>query len=109
MIMMNQNFPEDDKHRSEPEIIPPGKMDIREMEGRLRGRVPTDAYSFHRVYISRTGPFGLLPFFLLAGVIGAVLLIFMASAFLILIPVAGVILAASLFAGLLRGRARWPR
>jgi hypothetical protein len=108
-MIMNQRFPEDDEHRSEPEIIPPGHTDIREMEGRLRARVPTDAYSFHRVYVSRIGPFGLLPFFLSACVIGAALLIFMLGAFLILIPLAGFVLAASIFAGLLRGRSHWPR
>jgi hypothetical protein len=109
MNMINRRFPQDSENRSEPEILPPGHTDIREMEGRLQGRVPMDAYSFHRIYVSRIGLFGLLPFFLLTGVIGAALLIFMLGAFLILIPVAAFVLAAALFAGLLRGRSRWPR
>ena len=107
--MMNQRFPKDDEPRSEPEIIPPGQTDIREMEGRLNGRLTTNETGFQRVYVSRIGPLGLVPFFLLAGVIGAILLIFMLGAFLILIPVAGFVLAAALFAGLLRGRSHWPR
>ena len=74
------------------------------MESRLRRRVTTS--SFQRIYVSRIGPFGLLPFFVLAGFIAAAFFIVMLGAFLILIPVAGFVLAAAIFAGLLRGRSR---
>lgn len=93
-------------HHSEPEIIPPGCTDLREAESILRGRVTTDERGYHRIYVSRAGPFGLLPFFLIAGIFTAVLLVFALGAFLILLPVAGLVLAAALFAGLLRGRSR---
>jgi len=109
MIMINRRFPQDDEHRTEPEIIPPGHTDIREVESRLWGRVSTGEHSFHRIYVSRIGPFGLLPFFLLTGFFVAAMLVFAWGAFLILLPVAGFVLAAALFAGLLRGRSRWPR
>jgi hypothetical protein len=45
---------------------------------------------------------------LLGGIISIALLIFALSAFLILIPVAGVVLAVAIIAGLLRGYPRWP-
>jgi hypothetical protein len=108
MTMINRRFPQDDEHRSEPEIIPPGHTDIREVESRLWGRVSTGEHSFHRIYVSRISPFGLLPFFLLGGLFAAGVLVFALGAFLILLPVAGFVLAAALFAGLLRGRSRWP-
>ena len=107
--MITKRFPQDGGHRSEPEIIPPGRTDIRELESQLRGRVSADATGFHRIYVSRIGPFGLLPIFLVTGFFAAAMLVFALGAFLILLPVAGFILAAAIFAGLLRGRSRWPR
>jgi hypothetical protein len=109
MTMTDRRSPQDDGHHSEPEIIPPGQTDIREMESRLWGRVVADEQSFHRVYAAKIGPLGLLPFFLLAGVVGAAVFFFMFGAFLILLPVAVVVLAAALFAGLLRSLLRGPR
>jgi hypothetical protein len=109
MTMTDRRSPQDDGYHSEPEIIPPGQTDLREMESKLWGRVVTDRESIHRVYVSKIGPLGLLPFFLLAGVVGAAVLFFMFGAFLILIPVAGVVLAATIVAGLLRPHSRWPR
>jgi hypothetical protein len=63
----------------------------------------------NRVYVTKIGQFGLLPYFLLGGVILLAMLLFVVGAFLILIPVAGVVLAAAIIAGLLRGYPRWPR
>ncbi len=62
--------------------------------------------SFQRIYVAKTGPFGLLPFFVLAGVIAATFFVFVLGAFLILLPIAGFLLAAAVVTGLLRGRAR---
>jgi hypothetical protein len=109
MTMINGRFPEDSEPRSEPEILPPGKTDRRELEGRLRGRVSSDAYGFQRIYVSRIGPFGFLPLVLFGGLFTAALFVFVVSAFFILIPVAAFLLAGALFAGLLRGRSHWLR
>jgi len=79
---------------------------MREAESELRRRLSEGGQSFHRIYVAKSGPFGLLPFFLLAGVIAAVFLIFVLGAFLILLPLAGFALAAAVVAGLLRGRSR---
>jgi hypothetical protein len=109
LITMNdRRFTQEGENHSEPEIIPPGQTDFREMESRW-GKVSTDEKSFHHIYISRIGPFGTLPFFLLGGLLAAGLVVFAVSAFLILLPVAGVVLAAALVTALLRGRSRWPR
>ena len=102
MKMTNRRFREDGEPCSEPEIIPPGRMDLREAESELRGRLSRGEQSYHRIYIAKTGPFGLLPFFLLSGVIAAVFLVFVLGAFLILLPLAGFALAMALATGLLR-------
>ena len=104
--MIDRRFPPDEEHRSEPEIIPPGRGGgapessfwVRDFES---GR--------HRIHVTKIGRFGLLPFFLLGGIFFIALLVFVLGAFLILIPVAGVVLAAAIIAGLLRGSPRWPR
>ncbi|HEX3495175.1 MAG TPA: hypothetical protein VHT48_07385, partial [Methylocella sp.] len=97
--MIDRRLLPDDEHHSEPEIIPPGRAGgepespfwVREVE---RGS--------NRVYVTKIGQFGLLPYFLLGGVILLAMLLFVVGAFLILIPVAGVVLAAAIIAGLLR-------
>ncbi|MGI8567917.1 MAG: hypothetical protein ACR2KT_01925 [Methylocella sp.] len=96
-----------EEHRSEPEVIPPGRADGSELESTFWAREVERGS--HRIYVTKIGRFGLLPFFLLGGIILIALLIFVVGAFLILIPVAGVVLAAAIIAGLLRGYPRWPR
>jgi hypothetical protein len=105
--MINRGFPPDEQHDSEPEIIPPGRAYGSEPETTFwRKEV---ARGSHQIYVTKIGPFGLLPFFLLGGIISIALLIFLLGAFLVLIPVAGFVLAAAIIAGLLRGNPRWPR
>jgi|SRR5580693_1109913 hypothetical protein len=107
MTMIDRRYPPDEENRSEPEIIPPGRANGSEPESAFWVREVERGS--HRIYVTKTGRFGLLPFFLLGGIISIALLIFVLSAFLILIPVAGVVLAAAIIAGLLRGYPRWPR
>jgi TM2 domain-containing membrane protein YozV len=107
MTMIDRRFPPDEEHRSEPEIIPPRRADGSEPESTFWVR--DVERGSHRVYVTKIGRFGLLPFFVLGGIILIALLIFVLGAFLILIPVAGVVIAAAIIAGLLRGYPRWPR
>jgi hypothetical protein len=105
--MIDRRFRPDEVHRSEPEIIPPGRAYGNAPESTFRMREV--AGGSHRVYVSKIGWFGLLPYFLLGGIVLMALLIFVLGAFLILIPVAGIVLAAAIMAGLLRGYPRRPR
>jgi hypothetical protein len=106
MTMIDRRLP-DEEHRSEPEIVPPGRADGGEPESTLWVR--DVERGSRRIYVTKIGRFGLLSFFLLGGIIMIALLIFVLGAFLILIPVAGVVIAAAIIAGLLRGYPRWPR
>jgi TM2 domain-containing membrane protein YozV len=105
--MIDWRFPPTEEHRSEPEIIPPGRAASSERESTFWVREVERGS--HRIYVTKIGRFGLLPYLLLGGFILIALLIFVLGAFLILIPVAGVVLAVAIIAGLLRGYPRWPR
>ena len=82
--------------RTEPEIIPPG-------DARLRSRWRTSSNDSHRAYVTRIGPFGVALLALGIGAVAASILLLFIGAFLIMLPFAGVLLAAAIVIGLLRG------
>jgi hypothetical protein len=85
-----------DRPRLEPEVIPPGEARARwddSFEGRARGRV----------YVARIGPAGLFAAVLAIAFLAAVVLVLLLGAFLILIPIAGLLLAAAIFSSWWRG------
>lgn len=94
-----------DKHYSDPEIIPPGHSD----HDPLWPQDSIEQRGRHRIYVTRVSPLGFLPFALLSGLVAIAVLVFLFGFFLILIPVAGLVLAAAIIANLLRGSSRWPR
>ncbi len=71
----------------------------------LRGGA-IEEHGIRRVYVTKVGPWGLLPLVLLGGVISIALLAFLFGFLLILIPVAGLVLAAALIGSFLRGPPR---
>ncbi len=105
--MIDRRFPPDEEHRSEPEIIPPGRAGGSEPESTFWARAVERGS--HRIYVTKIGRFNLLPFILLGGIFLIALLFLVLGAFLILIPVAVIVLAAAIIAGLLRGYPPRPR
>src|SRR5438132_8382392 len=101
--MADQRLPRDERHHSEPEIIPPGQGDGNEQEA-VWGRGTVGEHRMHRIYVTKVGPFGLLPLMLLGRVIAILRLVFLFGILLIFLPLAGLILAVSLIRGVLRGR-----
>ncbi|MCL2453520.1 MAG: hypothetical protein FWD08_07770 [Alphaproteobacteria bacterium] len=87
---------------SEPEIIRPGETNLREMEGGWREQLGDFETSTHHIYVRRIGPFGLIAFYLMTGVMVALLFAFTVSAFLILLPVAMVLVAGIFIVSWLR-------
>ena len=55
-----------------------------------------------RIYVARLGPFGFAMVTLVAALIAALALLVVVGAFVILIPLAGALLAIAVFVGLLR-------
>jgi hypothetical protein len=109
MTMSSQRLPPNGRHYSKPEIIPPGRVDGTGRGDSLWDREAVEEHGIHRIYVTRIGPFSLLPLVLLGSVVSIALLVFLFGFLLILIPVAGLILAAAIIGSFLRGGPRWPR
>jgi hypothetical protein len=106
--MAGKRLTKDERHYPEPEILPPGQEDAPAPRDEIWGQ-GTKEHSVHRIYVTRIGPFGLLPFALLGGVLTIALFAFLFGFLLILLPVAGLILAATIIGSFLRGGPRLPR
>jgi hypothetical protein len=107
--MIDRRLPPEERHYPEPEIIPPGNEDGSEAENPVWGQGTIEEHSIHRIYVTKVGPFGVLPLALLGGVITIALLALLFGFLLIFIPLVGLILAAALIGSFLRGGPRWPR
>jgi hypothetical protein len=85
--------------RSEPEILPPERRD----GGRGDRWDRVDADGTYRIRVVKLGPVGATLLALGIGVASAVLLVLVFSTLLILIPIVGLLIAAAIVTGLLRG------
>lgn len=83
--------------RFEPEIIPPG-----ELHDPRGTRVFIDQTTTEQIYVGKIGPFGLFMLALGIGAVIAVVLVLLLGAFLLWIPIVGLLIAAGLVAGVLR-------
>src|SRR5215831_3493398 len=91
--MNQQPGPGTEQPRGEPEIIPPGDVRSRRADARM---------SFdgtQRVYVARVGPFG---FALVVAALAMLLFLLVLGAFVILLPLAGLLLAVIIAVGLFR-------
>ncbi|HVN63060.1 MAG TPA: hypothetical protein VMT58_00370 [Candidatus Binataceae bacterium] len=98
---------DDEKPRSEPEIIPPDRVHDHEM--RRAARLWNEGVSYQRIYVGRIGPLGIFLMALAGSAIAILLLLFVIGAFLIWIPIVGLIVAVLIFSGLLRSLFQRPR
>ena len=92
-----------DKPRAEPEIIPPGAP-LR--QSRMHGFA--DQHFAQRIYIAKIGPLGIALLALAIGIVSVAILILLLGAFLIWIPVIGLLVAAGMISGVLRAHRRRP-
>jgi hypothetical protein len=102
---MNQrSTPKAETPRTEPEILLPG-------DPAVRGRWAPRGWQGGEegVYVAKVGPFSFALFALAAAAIVAIVLTFVIGAFLIAIPLAGLLLAAAVISGLWRGASRASR
>jgi hypothetical protein len=84
--------------RSEPEIIPPGS-DARWRRDRPW---PYARQGTYRIHVTRLGPFSTFLLVAAIGIAAALLLIVAVGAFLLWIPIIGLVVAIAILSGLLR-------
>lgn len=94
--MTDQSRPPE-RPRYEPEIIPPGQT-----HDPMGTRVFIDQNTTEHVFVGKVGPLGLFLMALAIGAVIAVVLVLLLGAFLLWIPVVGLLIAAGLVAGVLR-------
>jgi hypothetical protein len=102
--MDKRPIPGSDRPRVEPEIIPPGDPRARSADARMWRSDGTQ-----RVYVARVGPFGFAMVALLAALLAALVFLLVLGAFVIVIPLAGLLLAAVIVSSMLRGSFRRQR
>jgi hypothetical protein len=100
---MERSVPETSRPRAEPEIIPPGEADLHSRRG---ARAAFEGRGTQRIYVARVGPFGFAMAALAVALLAAAVFLLVLGAFVILIPLAGLVLAAAVLFGLFRGSFR---
>jgi hypothetical protein len=93
--------PQGEQPRSEPEIILPGDRD-RWREGRSRSWLFSGQQGTHRIYVSRLGPFSTFLLIAAVGLAAALFLVVLLGAFLLWIPIVGLVISIAIISGLLR-------
>jgi hypothetical protein len=94
---------------AEPEIIPPDGDDRQSGSSTARIRVFVDESGTRHVYVPRLWLLGILLLALTIGILFAIILVLVVGAFLIWIPLVGLLVAAAIISGLLRAFFRRPR
>src|SRR5262249_30295072 len=93
-VMTQRSAPGTERPRVEPGIIPPGDVRSRRAGASFDGT--------QRVYVARVGPFGFVILALVIAALAMLLFLLVLGAFVILIPLAGLLLAVIIAVGLFR-------
>ena len=100
--MDQRPVPGPEQPRVEPEIIPPGEAGARSH----RGESWTAFDGTRGILVARLGPFHFAMLLLAIVAVAAVILLLVLGAFVILVPLAGLLLAAAVVTSLWRGSFR---
>jgi hypothetical protein len=101
-MMDRRPKPQGDEPRSEPEIIPPDQAERRTAPSAPQMRISVDRHGTERVYVAKLRPLGFILMLLTIGILSAVFLVLLLGAFLIWIPLVGLLVAGAVIFGLLR-------
>ncbi len=104
--MIDQQTPSNKRPRAEPEIILPDRAETRSSGDTSRLWVLSGERGTHRVYVAKVGPFGIILLALTISILFVLLLGILLGAFLIWIPLIGLIVAAAIISGLFRSHFR---
>jgi hypothetical protein len=100
-MMDERPIPAGEKPRADPEIIPPSRDDRQTGAGTACIRVFVDGDGSRHIYVARLGPLGNLLLALMIGILFAIMLVLVLGAFLIGIPLVGLLVAAVIISGLI--------
>jgi|SRR6516225_9100768 hypothetical protein len=100
-MMDERPIPSSEKPRADPEIIPPSRDDRQTGAGTARIRVFVEGDGSRHVHVARLGPLGNLLFALMFGILFAIVLVLAFGAFLIAIPLIGLLVAAVIIFGII--------
>jgi hypothetical protein len=95
-------IPSSEKPRPDLEIIPPSRDDRQTGAGTARIRMFVEGDGSRHIYVARLGPLGNLLFALMFGILFAIVLVLALGAFLIAIPLIGLLVAAVIIFGIIR-------
>jgi hypothetical protein len=94
--MMRGSIPPENRHRPEPEIIPPGQPEPDRRSGATWTRLHVDDAGVHRISVTRVGPLGMLGFWAIVALGSLALAIIFLGALVLLIPLIAVFVATGI-------------
>src|SRR6516165_12549209 len=99
--MMNERrIPQGERPRADPENILPSRDDLQTGAGTPRIGLFVEGDGGRRIYVARLGPLGNLLLALMIGILFAIMLVLALGAFLIAIPLVGLLVAAVIIFGI---------
>jgi hypothetical protein len=99
--MMNERrIPQGKRPRTDPENILPSRDDLQTEAGIPRIGLFVDGDGSRHIYVARLGPLGNLLLALMIGILFAIMLVLALGAFLIAIPLVGLLVAAVIIFGI---------
>ena len=101
-MMDERPIPSGEKPRAGPEIIPPSRDDRQTGVATARIDVFVEGDGSRHIYVARLGPLGNLLLALMFGILFAIMLVLALGAFLIAIPLIGLLVAAFIISGIIR-------
>jgi hypothetical protein len=107
--MNDRRLPAGEKPRADPEIIPPDNGERQLRSGPTGIRVFLGGGGNRHIYVARLGPLGMAVLVLMIAILCAITLVLVLGAFLIWIPLVGLLIAAAITSSLLRAYFRQPR
>lgn len=107
--MDERPIPAGQEPRAEPEIIPLDGDDRQTRSSTARIHVFVDGSGTRYIYSSRLSPLGIVLLALTIGILFTIMLVLVLGAFLIWLPVVGLLVAAAIVSGLVRAYFRQRR
>lgn len=105
-FMNRGSIPPEDRHRPEPEIIPPARRDRGGRSGTTWTRLSIDETGVQRISVTRIAPLGMFGFWAMVTLGALALFTVFLGAVVLLVPVVAVLLLAGIITRFFRASSR---